>query len=324
MRARKTPSLEERIDRLSDLRADPAAPHVRPELSKALSSRISLLAAKAARLAGEFRITELIPQLEEAFERFLLQPETSDKGCAAKIEIVKALDALGHEDPGVYLRGLHHVQREPSWGGPVDTAAALRAASALALARTSYPYVMEEFADLLADREPPARIGAVRAIASTGKREGVLLLRLKVRSGDRPDIVGECFTALLAMTPRQSLPLVAGYLDHQDQAIAEAAALALGESREEGAFELLRDALPKTATAGMRKTLLISIALLRREEAIGFLLKTLAESQGQLASAAVGALAVYRDDDRIRRKVHAAIAGRESLAAQWRHECQER
>jgi hypothetical protein len=41
----------------------------------------------------------LEPELAAAFERFLVKPETTDKRCAANVEILKALCALEHAFP---------------------------------------------------------------------------------------------------------------------------------------------------------------------------------------------------------------------------------
>src|SRR5438477_12918795 len=45
--------LEDRLAALNELRQDPASPAARKELAKSLASKINLLAAKAARIAGE-------------------------------------------------------------------------------------------------------------------------------------------------------------------------------------------------------------------------------------------------------------------------------
>ena len=69
-------------------------PAHRKELAKCLASKINLLAAKAARIVGECRIEDLAPQLVESFDRFLVDPETSDRRCEAKLAIVRALEQM--------------------------------------------------------------------------------------------------------------------------------------------------------------------------------------------------------------------------------------
>jgi hypothetical protein len=112
----RKPPLEDQLARLADLRSQPPSPEARVEVAGFLNARSNLLAAKAARIAGEWQATELIPELLSAFERFLVKPEVADKGCAAKTEIVKALCKLEHSSPSVFLRGMRHVQMEAVWG----------------------------------------------------------------------------------------------------------------------------------------------------------------------------------------------------------------
>jgi len=237
----KAPRLEDRIAALSDLRRDPDTPEARKELTKCLGSKISLLAAKAARIVGECKVDALAPQLVDAFLRFLIDPVTSDRRCEAKLAIIKALEAMEYPSYEPFLWGIRHVQMEPSFGPPVDTAVELRALSAIGLVRTNYPDVGTELVTLLADKEREARIGSARALAYWGTGAGALLLRFKILTGDRePEVLGECFSSLLHIEPSRSLELVASYLDDEEPAIAEGAALALGESHREEALEILK------------------------------------------------------------------------------------
>src|SRR5262249_4120556 len=154
----------------------------------------------------------------------------------------EALYEMDYAEPEVYLLGIHHVQMEGSFGPPVDAAAKLRAISALALARTRHSAALDEIVSLLVDEWPEARLGAVRALALHGGAAGALLIKLRILTGEgQPDVLGECFSGLLAAAPERSLPLVAGFIDSgsidsgsidsKDTAVAEAALLALGSSR---------------------------------------------------------------------------------------------
>lgn len=297
--ARKVSSLEEQLDRLAELRGQPPSPEGRAEAARYLDSKMNLVAAKAARIAGEWLIADLTPQLLAAFERFMLKPETTDKRCAAKIEILKTLCKLEHTSPAIFRRGLRHVQMEPTWGGSVDTAAEVRALSAMGLAQTYDPDALEDIVPLLLDRERDARIGAVRAVSASGLPGGVLLLRLKALSGDEPEVLGECFMGLLRMAPAKSLEFVAGFLRNSDPAIAEAAALALGESRVEEAFPILREALDRLQTRELRRTLLLAIALLRRERGIDYLLDQVQHGEELMSADALAALAMYEKDPHV-------------------------
>jgi len=310
--ARKISSLEEQLDRVAALRSEPPSPAGRAEAAKYLNSKMNLVAAKAARIAGEWLAAELTPQLVEAFDRFMLKPETSDKRCAAKIEILKALCKLEYPSPSIFRRSLRHVQMEPTWGGSVDTAAAVRALGAMGLAQTDYPEALEEIVPLLLDAERDARIGALRAIAASGLPGGALLLRLKALSGDEPEVLGECFAALLRAAPSQSLEFVAKFLDHREEAVAEAAALALGDSRLESAFAMLREAFERTR-ALPRRTLLLAIALLRRENAIDYLLDLVQNGEGQTSADAVAALAMYEKDPNLQERLDRARQTRSNV-----------
>jgi HEAT repeat protein len=308
--ARKVSSLEEQIDRLAELRGQPPSPEGRAEVHKCLVSKLNLVAAKAARIAGEWQITELMPELIAAFERFMVKPETTDKRCAAKIEILKALCKMEYPSPSVFRRALLHIQMEPTWGGSVDTAAEVRALGAIGLAQTDYTEALEEIVPLLLDSERDARIGAVRAIAVSGIPGSALLLRLKALSGDEPEVLGECFAALLRSEPGKSLEFVAKSLDHRDQAIAEVAALALGDSRLENAFAVLRDALQSLRARPLRRTLLLAIALLRRENAIDYLLDLVQSAEDQTSADAVAALAMYNQDPNLQERLDRASKAR--------------
>jgi hypothetical protein len=309
---KKPDPIEQALDRLGALRSEGAAPDaVALELRKFLGHRSNLVVAKAAKIAGELHSGKSMPDLVTAFERLMADPQKLDKGCAAVTEIIGALFDLDCIEPEIYLRGIHHVQMEGSFGPPVDAASKLRAFSALGLVRTRYPHAMEEAVDLLVDREPEARIGAVRALASNGGDAGALLLRLKVLNGDsEPDVIAECFSGLLASASERSLSFVAEYADSEDAAIAEAAILALGMSRRPAAFDLLKRIWERSAHGLLRKTLLLAMALTRAEAAVEFLVALLESGTVQTAKDTITALALYRDNERIRQLIEAAVSRR--------------
>jgi HEAT repeat protein len=308
--ARKISTLEEQLDRLAELRGQAPSPEGRAEAGKYLNSKMNLVAAKAARIAGEWQAAELTPELVAAFDRFMVKPATTDKRCAAKIEILKALCKLEYSSPSVFRRGMQHIQMEPTWGGAVDTAAEVRALGAMGLAQTDYTEALEEIVPLLLDSERDARIGAVRAVAASGLPGGELLLRLKALSGDEPEVLGECFAALLRAEPAKSLEFVAKFLEHREEAVAEAAALALGDSRLESAFAVLREGFERSHGRPVRRTLLLAIALLRRENAIDYLLDLAQNGESQTSGDAVEALAMYKDDPNLQERLGRALGAR--------------
>jgi hypothetical protein len=128
-------------------------------------------------------------------------------------------------------------------------------------------------------------------------------LRLKALAGDEPEVLGECFTALLRAEGAGSLAFVAPFLSSPDDAVAEAAALAVGESRLEGAFEVLHDAFERTIGRSLRRTLLLAAALLRRENAVAFLLELVESGAEQTSADASAALAIYAQDPTIRERL---------------------
>jgi len=265
-----------------------------------LANRSNLVVAKAAKLAGDLRIADLVPTLAATFHRLMADPAKLDKGCAALTAIVEALYALDYEDSDVYLAGARHVQMEGSFGPPVDAAAQLRGDCALGLMRTRHPDALFEVVRLLADKEPPARIGAARALGLAGET-GELVLLLKTLSGDRePDVLAECFSGMLASRTERSVAFVASYLDDEDPVVVESAALALGASRLAQAVATLRDKFARTVQAPLRQVLLAALASARDDAALSFLRSLVAGADSRIAAEAVAALQPYRNDPRIR------------------------
>jgi hypothetical protein len=139
------------------------------------------------------------------------------------------------------------------------------------------------------------------------------LLRLKALLGDEEDdVTSECFVGMLRMAPVPSLEFVAQFLRRPLGEVRERAALALGESRLAAAFPALRDAWAATAQAEWKRTLLLSIAMLRRDEGVEFLLVRVAEDSEPAAGDALAALALYGRDEPVRRRVEEIVGKRGS------------
>ena len=310
----KSRTLEDTLAALNRLRDDPTSDAALAQLRQVLAGKSSHAAAKAAQIAGESEIGVLAADLVAAFERFMVNPVKTDPNCRAKAAIADALYRIGHDAETVFLRGIHHRQMEPVYGGRVDTAIDLRAASALGLVRMNYPDALVELADLLADPESRVRAAAAQAIAYAGSEHGVPLLRLKVLSGDDdPTVISECLSALLRLAPASSLPFAARLLDAADAAISEAAALALGGSRLPEAFEVLRQWWDRIADVALRRTALLAIAMLRRDQPLDFLLALIKEADGPTAREAIAALGMYHHDDAIRQRVQECVEQRKDV-----------
>src|SRR5262245_60671998 len=234
--------LEAKLASLKALRNQPASPDHVPELRKSLADKSNLVAADAAEIIAERLLSELVPDLVAAFDRFMIDPEDSDKLCRGKISVVEALNKLEYEKEEVYRRGIVHVQMEPVWGGTEDTAPPLRANCAFGLVRLNAHGIVLLLTDLLNDREKVARHGAAQALGALSSPAVIPLLRFKALVGDKePEVTGECLSSLMSIDADASLPFVKRFLDSDDEAVQEGAAFALGETRKPKALAILKD-----------------------------------------------------------------------------------
>jgi HEAT repeat protein len=305
----KSKKLDELLASLAEVRQEPTSEAGLVVLRQILNSKFSIAVAQAAKVIGDAEVRSLIPELAAAFSQFRVNGAETDPSCKAKQRIAEALYRMNYAEESLYLQGIHTIQKEAVWGGTVDTAAALRGTCALGLVRMNYADVMSELADLLADADAEARIGAVRAIAYTGNPQAVPLLRFKARVGDAdPQVMSDCFSGLLNLAPQPSLPLVASFLDAAPE-ISEMAALALGESRQPEAFELLRQWWQRTRIAELRLTGLLAIAMLRQDGSLEFLLDLVAKGNKSDREGAIGALKMYQSDAILWQRVQQAMAG---------------
>jgi len=281
------------------------------QIAKALASKFNVVAAKAARIAGDAQWTELTEELAAAFDRFMKRGPELDKGCVALIAIARALYGLDYDGVELYLAGMRHVQLEPGWGGSSDTAMELRAVCAMGLASTTYSDKLRELVNLLVDREWQARAGAVRAITAVGSDAAMLLLRFKALSGDKePEVLSECFSGLLAVEGAEALPLVKSFADGRNQEVREAAILALGASRRADAVEWLKERFEAIAHLETRQCILLALATSRTEAALEFLLAVIRNGSVQTSALAVSAMEINRADRRIQEEVEKALRSR--------------
>lgn len=316
----KSPKLEEWMATLNQIKSDPTTEAAQDILRRTLNCKYSVAVAQAAQLVGQSELYPLMRDLVTAFNRFMLKPAETDPGCRAKQAIADTLYRLEYSDEAVFLKGIHHVQPEPVWGGQVDTAPRLRGTCALGLVRMNYPQTMVELGDLLADPEPEARIGAARAIAYSQNDQGVPLLRMRIKVGDVSPVLSECLIALLQLAPERSLPLVKSLLYArnmlelgEDVEKAEAAALALSESRLPEAFPLLKDWWQQLSDPGLRKVGLLAISTLRQSDAIAFLLTQIAEGDLQDAREAIQAMDIHAQDQVLWQRVCEVAEQRDSV-----------
>jgi hypothetical protein len=281
---------------LEALRREPPETCVKA-LRKALGQRSNYIVSKAAALVRELRVSELIPDLLAAFDRFFADPVKADPQCWAKNGIAGALAGLDCQDADVFLRGMRHIQMEPVWGGSSDTAGTLRATCALALVQCrSLPDrdLLAHLIELLGDKEKSVRAEAVRAIAQLGSAPAALLLRLRaVLAGDEPEVLGACYSGILTIEGTGAIPWLSRYLARGDDASAEAA-LAIAQDRSPEAFRALRECFESTGNRVANDpwftgVVLSAIALTRRDEAQDFLLN-LVRARSAHAEAAIEAI----------------------------------
>jgi hypothetical protein len=310
----KRPTTDQALRAIRAIRDAPESYDLQRDLAPFLRHKSNHVASAAASTAERLEAVAMAQDLVDAFLELMKDPAKRDQGCEALIAIAKALVTMDEAAAKVYFAGVHHVQMEGSFGPPIDAAAPLRGLCAQGLARMGHPDALLECVNLLADKEVPARVGAIRAIADSGDISGALLLRLKALLGDEDDeVIGECFAGLLRLAPSQSIEFVARFLRSASEEIRERAALALGESHLAAAFPVLREAWEQTAQAARRRTLLLSIAMLRLDEAVEFLLARVADDREAAAGDALAALALYGRDESVRKRVEEIVAKRASL-----------
>jgi len=312
--APKRVSTEDALAAIHAIRQAPQNHDLARDLAPFLTHKSNHVVAAAAATVERLEAVALGPNLAEAFERLMRDPARLDPGCKATIAVVQALVHIEEPAAKLFFAGVRHVQKEGSFGPPVDVAAPLRGLCARGLARMGHPDALLECVTLLADPEIPARTGAVRAIADSGRPEGALLLRLKALVGDREiDVTGECFAGLLSLDPAESVEFVGKFLDSAVEGVCEQAALALGESRLAAAFPILRHAWERGGSSEQRRTLLTALALLRNDEALQLLLSQLSQASVPVAKAVLEALSLYRRDEAVRKQMDEIVSRRGDL-----------
>jgi HEAT repeat protein len=288
--------IEEQLEALSRLRGTPPAAAAAPALRKALADRVNLVAAKAASLAAELPLPELIPDLLRAFDGLFEDAVKRDPQCWGKNAIARALKDLGHRESPAFLRGAVHIQMEPVWRGQEDTAGPLRGICLLALpacADLAREQVLRHLVDALTEPSATVRADAARALAEMQGDDCALLLRLKARTGDaEPAVTGQVLESLIALERRAALPFVRQFLAAADQ-VAEEAALALGGSRQSDAVDVLLESWPTARGLEYRQALLRALSISRHERAIEFLQHLAAEGRTPDAIDAKAALALF-------------------------------
>jgi HEAT repeat protein len=280
-------------------------------IRKSLGNRNNFVVGKAARLAEDNNLADLVPGLLEAYDRFFINPEKSDPQCWAKNALSRALARLDCRDKDVFLRGLRHHQMEPTWGGRSDSAGTLRANCAHALVACNgldNQELLVILLETLVDEDKSVRVETVRALAQLGE-VAVPVLRLKAmipsRPPEEPEVLGQCFSALLAIEREDAIPFVARFLEAGDDPAGEAA-FALAETRRPAALSALLKRQKDFADEWFSGVLLSAIALTRLPEANDFLIG-LIEREEREAPRAIEALSRAATSDDVRARLEHAV-----------------
>jgi HEAT repeat protein len=311
---------EEQLTALEAVRQEP--PELRVgSLRKALANRNNFLVSKAADLVRESQLAELIPQLVEAFGRFFEDPVKTDPQCWAKNAISRALAGFEYQDADVFLRGMKHIQLEPSYGGSSDSAATLRSTCALALVQcreVREQELLTHLIELFADKDKSVRAEVARAVEQVGSPSAALLLRLRaVLGSDEPEVLGACYGGVLRIEGVHAIPWVSRFLAEGDDAAAEAA-LAISATHSLEGFEALRECLEHKTDPWFVSVLLSAIALTRQDAAIEFLLDQV-KKESRLGEAAIEAICRAMPSQEVLQQLGRLVEGNSRLARVLAH-----
>ncbi len=308
-------SFEDQVSALDALRQQPEAARLEP-LRKALAHRNNFLVAKAADLVREFQIAQLTPELLKAFDRFFDNAVKTDPQCWAKNSLSRALVALEHQEPDVFLRGMRHIQMEPIWGGQSDTAGTLRATCALALVQCrnlTDADLLGHLLELAGDKDKAVRTETMRAIEQVGSPPASLLLRLRaVLGNEEPEVLGACYSGILRLEGAKAISWVARFLASADDNAAEAALAIAGTHSPEG-FEALRECFVNADDPWWRSVVLSAIALTRQDAALEFLLD-LVRTESLNAETAIEAILRSMPSQDVTNRLEKLVAGNPRLA----------
>lgn len=267
----KTSAIDSMLDELAAIRDRELTEDDKTLVRRRLGHRNSVVVARAAGCAAAHSLSDLVPLLVKRFDDFRKDGPRADKGCVAKLAIVKALDRLEHDRVEWFLEASRIVQHEPAYGGSVDTAVQLRRQSLQAMATFPWFAVSRRLVEMLGDPSPIVRTAAVSALSGFEGREAENILLTKAVCGDdSDDVTGLCLRALLAFGTDQNLTLVLDRLTHADDAIKVEAAFAVAESCRDTGLPHLMDAFYDEEELSVRRSILLAISTMRSDEALEF------------------------------------------------------
>ncbi len=303
-------NFEAQLEALELLKNQPPQEWAEP-LRAALRHRNNYVVAKAADMVARSKLDALLPDLLAAFDRFFEDAAKSDPQCWAKNAMGRALAALELQDPAVFLRGLRHVQWEPTWGGRSDSAAALRGTCALALVQCRELPEAELLRHLITafvDDDKSVRADVARAIEQIGSPAASLLLRLRAEIGkDEPEVLGACYASVLRLDGLPAVKWASKFLEAEDDASGEAA-LAIAATHSPEALAVLKSRWDSVSDPWFSSVLLSAIALTRQSEAAEFLLE-IVRTEALRADHAVEALLRSLPSEDVVQRLKALVQG---------------
>jgi hypothetical protein len=118
-----------------------------------------------------------------------------------------------------------------------------------------------------------------------GSDSAALLLRLRAElASDAPELLGACYSSVLALEGLAAIPWAAQFLPPEDDAAAEAA-IAIAQTHTSEAFKLLSAVFAKARDPWFRTAVLSAPALTRQQQATDWLLDLIANEQSHAADA---------------------------------------
>ncbi len=282
----KSKKLEERLRAVRLAARLPEGERIAP-LLLLLRDRANYVAALAAETLGACADWQSAREMREQFLWLSEDGLKRDAGCHIRSQLAYAFGRLEYTPAHDALRiGLRTFQIEAVGGVPFDTAASLRANSALAFAHLRDPEAVREIAPLLFDNGenriermlhpvgiakrilPEVRKKMAQALGATGDPAAIIPLSLKLRfpADEAPDVLQECMQAVVALEAEDALELFLPYLGHHDTHLGAYAALMIAQTGAPEAPDLLKSAI-ETLHGDPLRAVILALSALRSDEA---------------------------------------------------------
>lgn len=232
------------------------------DLARGLKHKSGPVVGAAARTIGEQSRLGFEAGLLAAFRRLLKDPSKRDPGATGKTWIAKAV--LSGRDDEILQLGAACVQLDPAWGPPEDVSTELRSLCTLELVARGAREAPAFLAQRLSEAPVICRVAGARGVAAWNDPQLGALLRLHLLRGeDEPEVLSECFDALLELDDDNEA-FVLDFLDHEGTE-SDCALLSLAGSRRIDADRVSRW-LDLRVRPERRRVGMIALALLRTDE----------------------------------------------------------